>query len=556
MARPKASSGGPRRDSAVTRAINRRQVVLLQDRLASLGLSNPRDDLVALLNDCRQSADIFTTTREASRTRSVQNWLQRTGAPRPVFQALAECDPAEPDLVYRFDLLERLKDPDLATKPTTLALNLALNLDRGLDNPPPPADQGLPEDRRSTTDPLEIVQWATYLLNAAAAEERSGTIVIDAHGFEAIGDNVGVAATDAHEWRQALWRALRSGWRVRHVLSWAPQQTPQLSDSVQAELVVNLLYAAAEAGGGGRYEPIICSPLPSANVVAAQDIGALAMWRRPHKQPRYALRVDGPDGLAAFTTGPSAVGLRFAVPTITFTDDPYSRLRFDMALAAAELDPEAQHCMVKGGLPTALVDAETAELQESRWREAVPHEAPYIELHHEVRERRRRAFKNLTSSRSAAGGYRDIITTEGVLSYIENGDPGGGAFGGRYLGLDERIAQTHKLADVVESRPKYELALVERRELLVPVDKNWWAAVRGLERDSRGVFFVASRRQDHDQVQERQGWLSDSGSTNTVDAFFALFQLMWDILPAETKDAHAVAARLRSLAGQAKSDSR
>lgn len=306
----------------------------------------------------------------------------------------------------------------------------------------------------------------------------------------------------------------------------------------------------------GRYEPVICSPLPSANVVAAHDIGALAMWRRPYNQPRYALRVDGPDGLAAFTTGPSAVGLRFAVPTITFTDDPYSRLRFDMALPAAESDQEAQHCMVKGGLPTALIDAETAEIQESRWREAVPHEARYIELHHEVRERRRRAFKSLTFSRSAAGSYRDIITTKGVLRYIEHGDPGGGAFGGKYLDIDERIAQTHQLADVVENRPKYELALVERRELLVPVDKNWWAAVRGVERDFRGVFFVASRRQDDDEVQERQGWLSDSGSTKTVDAFFALFQLMWDILPAETKDAPAVAAKLRALADHGEPDSR
>jgi len=537
-----ASGGGPRRDTPVTRAVNARLSTLLADRLAALGLKRGKEFL-ALLNSCPESAEIFDTEKDTSRIRRINQWLSgERGVPRVVFELLETKEPKDPDLTAVFDLHRRLQDRDLGSLPITLALNLASRLDHGLDNPPP-VPRLNPPKRKTTKNTAEIWRWATYLLNVAATKDKPGTILVDAAGFEAVSDQESVAGSDAREWRRALWRAIQAGWCVRHVLSWAPEAA-QLPQSVQAELVVNLLYAAHE---GGQYDPVIASPVRSANVIAAEGVGALTIWQQPSDAAtKYGMFLDDVDLARFMTEGRGPSGLRFAVPTIALSHDPYSRLRFDMTLAGAELDAEAQHCMVKSGLPIALMPTDVARQQEEKWRGKLEDEAPYVHLHHEVRVRRREAFERLTKQ-PGTGRYRDILTVQGVTRYIETGDLGGGAFGGEHLDAEDRIKHARHVADALMTHPGYELALVDQRALLVPVDKNWWAAVRGVERDSRAVFFVSSRQQGR-EVENRQGWLSDSGSTNTVDPFFALFDVMWGTLPPETKDAKKVAAHLRALA--------
>lgn len=519
----------------------------------------------------------FDTEKRENQLRTTRAWLKehppghrRPGAGRSgdgrareddraekLWRILAEAEPPDPTLPGQIELIRSFVEGGVEDR--YYAFCLARALERGLDDPEPKLGSA-PEAKGDTAR-----AWlaATQLVAAALAQSgdgRSKTIYIDAPGFDTTLLERGIGAIGP-EWQSTLRRALDAGWTVLHVVSCASTTRQVLHPAVQADLMLNLLYASTAEG---EYTPILHAPGGHNNVVAVEDHGAVGIWEVPATdgtarkvscQLHHGECGKNADSRAIanalITKAETLTCPAGALPTFLFHphDDHYNTLRFDMALAAEEAESNARHAMVKAWPPVVTVPEELWERHTDKWYEtADPELFPYVALHHQILGKRRNVFLAATESAMEPWRYRDIVTVQGIEAYLhadpEQPEAGGGArWGLKHLDVDERREHVRHLATLVRQRPGYDLALVDQKALLVPVHPTWWATIAGDTPGVGAVFFLALRTQGL-----HQGWLYDSESTNVVDGFMSLFQGLWETLPNDSRAPASVAARLEGLA--------
>lgn len=510
----------------------------------------------------------FDTGDREHQSRSIRAWLSGEHRPKKdaPWRVLAEAEPADPTLLEQVERIKSFQRAGGRATDRYYGLCLVRALEQVLVHPEPEGGP-LPEVR---SDDAKVWLAATQLVRTALERtEAPKTIYIDAPGFDTTLAAKGPGEV-APEWRSALRQALSDGWTVIHVLSWKGASDDVLLPAVQADLVLNLLYAAWTRGG---YQPVLDASEGPNHVIAVEDQGAMGVWdiRGAAKQSRKLAchlrtvdsRTTNEDArLANALVGHARtlVGKAHALPLVHAyrEDDHAAFLEFHMALEAEETAQSPCRYMLKASPPpVAALPDHLWEEHIRQWHAHQPKDSrPYVALHDKLLRERQKAFLAAIEQPSGSPRFRDIVTIRGMKEYLGIGVPepvslGGDVLGLRYLDVDQRRQHVRQLAHLIVTKPGYRVALVDEEALLVNAYPLWWIVVTNDGPRGGGVFFAET---GNGQAKQRRGaWLYDSPHTSIVDGFVSLFDGLWATLPDDSRDPAKVADRLIEMADRATS---